>query len=149
MADPGRSVSEEAVRAASELRSLVGRLRRRLREVNVGDGLTPSQTSALVRLGKEGPLTTSGLAGAERMRPQSMAAIVAVLERQGLIERHSDPSDGRRQLLVLTEPGRERFEGGVQARHEWLALAMQERYSDTERRTITEALELFERLAEE
>ena len=147
--DRGVSVSEEAVRAASDLRSVVSRLRRRLREVNVGEGLTPSQTSALVRLGKEGPLTTSGLAGAEGMRPQSMAAIVAVLERHGLIERHDDPEDGRRQLLTLTGRGRERFEGGLQARREWLALTMQERYTHAERRTIVEALALLERLVEQ
>lgn len=149
MAEKGEAASEEAVRAASDLRSLFSRLRRRLREVNVGGGLTASQTAALNRLGKEGPVSASGLAAAERMRPQSMATIVAALERQGLVERHSDPDDGRRQLITLTGPGRDRFEGDLQARREWLALAMQDRYTDTERHVIIEALALLERLVEE
>ena len=112
MADNTASGSAEAVRAASDLVSVVPRLRRRLREVHVADGLTPSQTSALVRLGKEGPISASELAGCERMRPQSMATIVAALERGGFVERSADPDDGRRQLIRLTASGRERFEGG-------------------------------------
>jgi len=142
-------VSERAVRAAADLRSLVSRLRRRFRELRVGDGLTPSQTAALNRLGKEGPFSASELAGAEGMRPQSMATILTVLDQHGLIERNPDPDDGRRQVITLTGAGRQRFEGDRQARREWLARAMQERYSDAERDTIIEALALLERLVGE
>ncbi|NKQ56252.1 MarR family transcriptional regulator [Amycolatopsis sp. K13G38] len=142
-------VSEQAVRAAADLRSLVSKLRRKFRELKTGGGLTPSQTSALIRLGKEGPFSASELAGIEGMRPQSMAAILAVLGEHGLIERSPDPEDGRRQVITLTGAGRERFEGDRQARREWLARAMQERYSDAERATITEALALLERLVAE
>src|SRR5215472_12521461 len=142
-------IGESAVTAARELRVLFSRLRRRLRGVATGSDLTPSQTAALTRLWKEGASSASGLAGAERVRPQSMATIVAALEQRGLIERTPDPEDGRRQVVSLTEAGRERAESDRQEREEWLARAMQERYSERERRIILDALSLLERLTEQ
>lgn len=67
-------VSESSIRAARDLRVVFSRLRRRLREVTTAEDLTPPQTAALLRLAKDGPVSTSQLAGAERVRPQSMAA---------------------------------------------------------------------------
>lgn len=124
------------------------RLRRRLREVATAEDLTPSQTAALLRLAKDGPASTSQLAGAERVRPQSMAATVAGLDRHGLIERIPDPHDGRRQLITLTALGRRRAENDRRVRAEWLALAMQDRYTEGERQVINEALTLLGRLNE-
>ena len=69
-----RSMNDDSVRAARELRVVVGRLRRRLREVSATGDLTPSQTSVLSRLGQDGAASASDLAAAERVRPQSMAA---------------------------------------------------------------------------
>src|ERR1700756_3067094 len=141
-------VGDSAVTAARELRVLFSRLRRRLRELAIGDDPTPSQTAVLTRLWKEGASSASVLAGAEGVRPQSMATIVAALEQRGLIERTPDPEDGRRQLISLTELGRQRGESNRQVREEWLASAMQERYSKAERRVILDALTLLERLTE-
>jgi DNA-binding MarR family transcriptional regulator len=142
-------IGESAVAAARDLRVLFSRLRRRLRGVAVGGDLTPSQTAVLTRLWKEGASSASALAGAERVRPQSMATIVAALDQRGLIERTPDPEDGRRQVVSLTEAGRERAESDRQAREEWLACAMQQRYSEAERRIILDALSLLERLTEQ
>ena len=141
-------IGESAAAAARDLRVVFSRLRRRLRDVAVGGDLTPSQTAVLTRLWKEGASSASVLAGAERVRPQSMATIVAALDRRGLIERTPDPEDGRRQVVSLTEVGRERAESDRQVREEWLARAMQERYSERERRVILDALSLLERLTE-
>ncbi|HEY6425254.1 MAG TPA: MarR family transcriptional regulator [Pseudonocardiaceae bacterium] len=44
--------------------------------------LTPSQMSVLSRLEKQGAASTSDLAVAERVRPQSMASAVAALEER-------------------------------------------------------------------
>ena len=142
------SVGDSAVTAARELRVLFSRLRRRLRDLGIDDELTPSQTAVLTRLWKEGASSASVLAGAERVRPQSMATIVAALEQRGLIERTPDPEDGRRQVVSLTGRGRRRAESDRQARQEWLARAIQERYSERERRVILDALSLLERLTE-
>ena len=78
---------------AGELRVLTGRLKRRLREqAHLGD-FTPSQTAALGRLRREGPATVTALAKAEGMRPQSMGAIIAVLEAAGTSLRAFRPAD--------------------------------------------------------
>ncbi|KPI03239.1 transcriptional regulator, MarR family [Actinobacteria bacterium OK074] len=139
-------VSDSAAGAARDIAVVVGRLRRRLREVAGDQDLTPSQVSALTLIGKHGAATASALAAAEGVRPQSMAAILGSLDQHGLIRRSPDPDDGRRQLVTLTETGRARIEGDRSARREWLARAMQEKYTEDERRTIIEALALLERI---
>ena len=141
-------ITESSAAAARELRVVVGRLRRQLRGLAIEGDLTPSQTAVLTRLWKEGDSSASALAGAERIRPQSMAAIVAALIERGLIERTPDPEDGRRQMISLTGAGRQRAESNRQVREEWLARAIHDRYSESERRTILDALALLERLTE-
>jgi DNA-binding MarR family transcriptional regulator len=141
-------IGDSAVAVARDLRVLFSRLRRRLRSLGVDDDLTPSQTAVLTRLWKEGASSASALAGAEGVRPQSMATIVAALEQRGLIKRAPDPEDGRRQVVSLTVKGRRRAESDRQVREEWLARAIQERYSERERRVILDALSLLERLTE-
>ena len=142
------AISESAARAAQELRVVFSRLRRRLKDFAAGEDLTPSQTAVLIRLWKDGASSTSALAGAERVRPQSMATIVAALDGHGLIRRAPDPDDGRRQVLTLTEAGRERAESDRKAREEWLARSMQDQFSERERRVIAEALSLLHRLTD-
>ncbi|MEU8586795.1 MarR family transcriptional regulator [Streptomyces sp. NPDC048664] len=139
-------VSESAARAARDVRVVFSRLRRRLREVAGSEGLTPSQVSALTLISKGGAATASALASAEGVRPQSMAATLGVLEQYGLIMRSPDPTDGRRQLVALTDTGRARVEGDRQARQEWLSRALEDRYTEEERRTLLDALALMERL---
>jgi len=146
--DPPEGITDSAARAARDLRVVVSRLRRRLREVAEDDELTPPQVSALTLVAKHGAATASALAVAEGVRPQSMATTLAVLDRQGLIRRSPDPDDGRRQLVTLTDAGRRRVEGDRQAREEWLARALQDRYTEDERRTVLEGLALLERLTQ-
>ena len=65
---------------------------RRLRQLRPDGELTLSQTSALVRLDRDGPATSSELAAREGIRPQSMGAIVAALCERGLVARDPDPT---------------------------------------------------------
>ncbi|MFC5911031.1 MarR family winged helix-turn-helix transcriptional regulator [Streptacidiphilus monticola] len=141
-------VTASAAEAAQELRVVFSRIRRKLREIGAEEGLTPSQTSVLSRLSKEGPASASVLAAAERVRPQSMAATLGALEEQGLIRRDPDPTDGRRQQVSLTPAGRSRAEGDRAARQEWLAREMQSRFTEAERATMIEALRLIDRLTQ-
>jgi hypothetical protein len=48
----------------------------------------------------------------------------------------------------LTASGRRRAENDHQIREEWLARAMQERYTERERRVINDALSLLQRLTD-
>ncbi|MER5600516.1 MarR family transcriptional regulator [Streptomyces sp. NPDC002265] len=146
---PPDGVSESAARAARDLRVVFSRLRRRIREVAEDEELTPSQESALTLVGKHGAATASALAAAEGVRPQSMATTLAALDRHGLIRRNPDPDDGRRQLVTLTDAGRERVEGNRRARAEWLARAFEDRFTEDERRTVLTAFALMDRLTQQ
>ena len=123
------------------------RMRRRFRDVAPRDELTPSQTVVLFRLA-HGQASSSDLAVAEKVRPQSMAATVAVLLDRGFVERAPDPNDRRRQLLSLTAAGRDFVDGSRRSRQEWLAGAVAERLTDAERETLLAALPLLSRLVE-
>jgi DNA-binding MarR family transcriptional regulator len=142
------NIPASAVHAAKDIRSVFSRLRRRLREVAGLSDLTPSQTSVLSRLERGVPASASALATLERVRPQSMAATLAAIQDHGLIRREPDPADGRRQLISLTEAGREVIAGSRRQREEWLARALTDHYTEAERQTIIEALVLLDRLVE-
>lgn len=139
-------VSESAVRAAHEVRVVFSRLRRRLRESNAAGELTPSQSSVLSRLDSDGAASVTDLAGAERVRHQSMASTVAALEKRGLVSRRPDPDDGRRQLIAQSEAGRAFVADRRRAREEWLTRALEDGYTEAERRTVIEAMALLDRL---
>jgi DNA-binding MarR family transcriptional regulator len=127
----------------------VSRLHRRLREAGHIDEITPSQASVLARLTKDGPASASDLARAERIRPQSMAATVAALEKRGFVERRADAGDGRRQLIALAADTETQIEGSLQARRDWLAVALDERFSSTERAEIAKTIALLARLTDQ
>ncbi|MBP2351143.1 DNA-binding MarR family transcriptional regulator [Kribbella aluminosa] len=141
-------ITPSATQAAAEVRVVFGRVKRRLKELAETDDLTPSQSSMLSRLDKDGPATASQLAAAERIRPQSVAAILTALRDADLIQRHPDPADGRRQVVSLTTAGRHRLQGDRKVRQEWLAQTLQEHCTEAERQTIIKALALLDHAIE-
>lgn len=134
---------------SAELRAIFGKLKRRLREQANGGDLTPSQVSVLLRLEKDGPATTSSLARAEGMRPQSMASVVIALETAGLVSGAPDPMDGRQALLSLTETCRTWFQEGRAARQDWLARKIQAHLSSQEQEDLAAGVELLKRLVDD
>ncbi|MFB6703286.1 MarR family winged helix-turn-helix transcriptional regulator [Streptomyces sp. NPDC056333] len=139
-------VSESAARAAREVRVVYSRLRRRMRETYDPGDLTPSQTSVLSRLDKDGEASVSDLAAAERVRHQSVAATVGVLVERGLVARRPDPEDGRRQLVFVTDSGHAFLEDRRRAGEGWLTRALEDQCTEEERRTLLEATALLERI---
>jgi DNA-binding MarR family transcriptional regulator len=66
----------------------------------------PSYGSILVPLFEEDGLRMSELARRARLSKQTMTTMVPLLERDGLVVRRADPSDGRAALVFLTARGR-------------------------------------------
>lgn len=130
---------------ASELRVVLGQLVRRLRAEH---RFSLAHGAVLGRLDREGPLGTSDLAAAERVRPQSMAQTVSELEADGLVTRRPDPADGRRALLDLTDQGRQTLEADRRQRDGWLIQAISEGFSEQEQEALAQAVPLLTRLAE-
>jgi DNA-binding MarR family transcriptional regulator len=134
---------------AGDLRILIGRLRRKLREqAHIGD-LTWSQVAVLGHLESAGPATVTALAQALGMRPQSMGANVAILETAGLVSGVPDPADGRQTLLSLTPACRKWIKAGRAARQDWLSRAIQSKLTPPEQRELSTAIELLKRLVDQ
>jgi DNA-binding MarR family transcriptional regulator len=63
----------------------------------------PSYGSILVPLYEQDGLRMSEIAKRARLSKQTMTTMVRLLERDGLVERRSDPQDGRATLVFLTQ----------------------------------------------
>lgn len=134
---------------AAQLRTILSRLKRRLREQGGREDLTPSQVSVLLRLEKEGAATVSGLARAEGMRPQSMSSIVTSLQDAGLVRGIPDLNDGRKTLMSLSERCVKLLKESRAAKQDWLTAIIEQRLSAQEQRKLSKTLELLSRLAED
>ncbi|HEX7661283.1 MAG TPA: MarR family transcriptional regulator [Pseudonocardiaceae bacterium] len=121
---------------------------RRMRQLRLNDEVTPPEISALARLDRGGPTTSSALAKQEQISPQSMGATLAGLEARGLVARHPDPDDGRRVILSLTDAGRNVLRNRRTAKVETLAKALSGGFSETELARLKVAAPLIERLAQ-
>jgi DNA-binding MarR family transcriptional regulator len=130
---------------ANELRLVLGQLIRRLRADQV---LPTAHLAVLSRLDRGGAQTTSGLAAAEHMRPQSMAQTVAELEKEGLVGRSPDPADGRQVLVALTKSGRALLTETRRKREDWLSQAIDESLTPAEQKVLAQAIDLLRRIAE-
>lgn len=72
----------------------------------IGNGLTPTQWAALVRLGETGPCPQNQLGRLTAMDAATIKGVVERLDKRGLIQRSADPDDGRRLLVSLSPAGR-------------------------------------------
>jgi DNA-binding MarR family transcriptional regulator len=133
---------------AAALRVSMGLLLRRLRQVGVPGELTVPETSALARLDRNGPATSSELARVEQISPQSMGATLSALEARGLVTRDPDARDGRRIVLSVTETGRQLLRDKRDARTEHLARALAAGFTREELGQLMAAAPLLERLAQ-
>jgi DNA-binding MarR family transcriptional regulator len=135
----------DVARTAADLRLVIGRLVRQVRQEAT---LPMGQAAVLGHLDRTGPMTTSDLAAAERVRPQSMARTVARLVELGLVEQASHPTDRRKVLISATAAGRAALEEQRERRAGWLAEAITEKLTPAEQRTLARSVELLGRLTE-
>jgi DNA-binding MarR family transcriptional regulator len=66
----------------------------------------PSFGSVLLPLFETEPLRIGEIAARSRLSKQTMTTMVRLCERDGLVERRADPSDGRAAQIVLTDRAR-------------------------------------------
>jgi len=132
---------------ASELRTTVMRLARRLRNQRTDDTLSLSQIAALGTLVRHGPLTPSELAAHERVQPPSMTRLVAKLEEAGLVTRTDHPTDRRQVLVAVSPAGLKMIRDDRQRRDAWLAQRMRD-LTPEDRDVLYRAADILGRIAD-
>src|SRR4051794_30313420 len=105
MPSPTATASPRSTEVASQLRMAVMRLSRRLRQ-HAPIGITSSQLSALSVVVRDGRLTLSQLAEAERVQPPTITRIVDSLMQQGFVTRVRGEEDRRVAFVEATAEGR-------------------------------------------
>lgn len=128
---------------------MIGLLSRRLRPTAAGAaaGLTPTRSSILLRVLREGPLRISELAGTEGINPTMLSRVISQLSADGLLERSSDAGDRRAAWVGTTAAGRRLAERMRKERTDALSLALGT-LSETEIHRLERVLPALEHLAE-
>lgn len=146
---PDGSTLDRDAALASELRTSVLRLRRRLvNERHPDNQLSFSAMAVLGCLHVRGDQTAADLARHERVQPPSMARLLKGLIAQGLVVRRPHESDGRQMWVSLTEHGRATVLADRDRREAWLARRLIE-LGPEERRILAEAAPVLARLAQD
>lgn len=79
--------------------------RRRFEEEARGHGITLPQWRALAEISHNAGISQVALAACIDTDPMTLSGILDRLDKRGLIERFSDPTDSRAKLARLTEEG--------------------------------------------
>lgn len=107
---------------------------------------TTSQSETLSILDRAGPLNVAELADRRKVKHQSMRLVAAQLEAEGLISKMPNPTDGRSQLLFITQKGEKTLSCAREARTSQIANLINERLSAKDRQTLASAIGIIERL---
>lgn len=134
--------------SAEDLMIAVEQLVRHVRRSATAGGLSTAASSALGRLGREGPQRLTELARAENATQPNMTQLVTRLERAGLVRRVADRTDGRGVLVEVTERGEEVFRERRAERAEALGQLVDE-LSGPERQAVRVALPALARAIQE
>jgi DNA-binding MarR family transcriptional regulator len=132
---------------AAQLRFAVMRLGRRLRQ-HAPEDITPSQLSALSVIVRDGRMTLSKLAEAERVQPPTVTRVVDALQQKGLVTRVPCEQDRRVAYVDATTEGRTLVEAIRRRRDAYLARRLRT-FTAEERLLLERAAPLLERLIED
>jgi DNA-binding MarR family transcriptional regulator len=146
---PSETANTSLTDSAAKLRMAIVRTARALRQEAAAEasGLTPTSTAALATIERHGPLTPSELAEIERVKRPTVTRTLGCLEREGLIERTPDPTDGRSFLVSVNGAGRERLRRLRGRKNAYLARRMRDLPAD-EVQTLERAAEILDRMRE-
>ena len=112
-----------------------------------GTDISPTLTAALGTIDRHGPLTPSELADVERIKRPTATRIAAALERDGLIVRAPDPSDGRASLLSISPRGRDLMRRLRKRKNAYLSRRLRD-LDDADVEALDRAAEVLERMLE-
>jgi DNA-binding MarR family transcriptional regulator len=134
---------------AARLRAVIGRLSRRLRPTPgaMEAGLTPTRSSVLLTVVREGRIGLSDLAASESINPTQLSRAVAQLLEAGLVERSADTGDRRAAWVKPTPAGKRLAERIRRERTDALNVAL-EGLDPADRERILQALDALEELAD-
>jgi len=133
---------------AAAIQTSIGTFVRQIRTLTVAGELTLPEYSALRRLSRQGPSSTTAMAKAEQITTQSMGATISSLENRGLVERRPDIVDGRKSILSLTPAGQLELRHRHDARTVQLSKALLNGFTEAELNELRSASSLIEKLAQ-
>lgn len=94
---------------AASLYLSINKLTQRLRHITLPRGFTPERLRTLATINAHGPISVTGLAAMERVRPATVSRMIASLEGEGLIRRREVKHDKRSVLISTTPKGRQMY----------------------------------------
>jgi DNA-binding MarR family transcriptional regulator len=110
--------------------------------------LSRTAASVLATLRDTGPRRITELAESEAIAQPTVTTLVGRLERDGFVERRSDPGDARAVLVHLTAKGFERLDAMGAARKALLDARLAA-LTEHEREVLADALPVLDKLMEE
>ncbi|QPH41659.1 MarR family winged helix-turn-helix transcriptional regulator [Pedobacter endophyticus] len=133
--------SENSTLIASQLRTVLARLNRKLRKLSPSNTvLSQTERSVLVLLEQHDYMLSAELAGIEKITPQSMGALLNHLDELKLISKTASESDRRKIHISLSESGKQMLEQVRHERDEWLSKALAEACTPQEQLILKEAI---------
>lgn len=143
-----QDVMADVISLANQLRPVVLKLGRRLRNETQGEEVSSIQITLMMVILRHPTFGVAELAASEGISGPTLIGHLNKLESLNLIERVKPASgDRRRTELRITEKGLHFIEEVREKRALWLAARL-ERLSDTELRAIVQAVEPLQKLLE-
>ncbi|HXS35593.1 MAG TPA: MarR family transcriptional regulator [Flavipsychrobacter sp.] len=141
-------IEKDNLQLASELRTVVSRLVKKLKKISTAEGLSLTERSTLVLLDQHRELLPSELAAIEKITTQSMSQILNHLLELGYINRKSSKTDKRKVIISLSKAGQNVINKTRSERDEWLSKALAEACSAKERDMLRNLLVPLTRLVD-
>jgi DNA-binding MarR family transcriptional regulator len=129
-----------------ELRLLIQKVARRIRNNRADDALGDSQLGVLFQL-EEADHSPTELAAHERVTPPSMNRTLNGLEQAGLVARHPADDDARRVRVSITQAGHAQILATRALRTAWFSQRLADLTPD-ERRALEAVTPILRRLSE-
>lgn len=143
------SQEQHQLQLASELRTIVSRLMKKLRSKSSVTGrLSLTERSVIKTLDQHKELLPSELAAMEKVTTQSMSQILNRLFALGYISRRSSDTDKRKIIITLSAGGRDLLHQTRNERDEWLSKAISETFSENEQEMLSKLMKPLSRLVD-